>query len=257
MEAQLAERDQMMKQSFEESQRHAREAEELRMDMLQKQENMQLELARKAQEERRGMLETDSESWVRVLLTESRRDAAGNSLFIAEIDELEVSRQALSTRDREQSAFISVLQHNLQKEVINFLQLDREHEEKRLESGGETSNEEQVGSKLLLEQMLLKMKSLREELQSQAASKAEVVDTLYTMARAAEAQIERAKDSLYTMQQEQQNTASGRTSPFDYSGLEREVADLELFVEIAGRQSDRARENSHAKFCVFSGENWG
>ena len=99
------------------------------------------------------MLEADSESWVRVLLTESRRDAAGNSLFISEVDELEASRQALTTRDREQSAFISVLQHNLQKEVINFLQLDREHEEKRAESGGETSNEEQVASKLLLEQV--------------------------------------------------------------------------------------------------------
>ena len=144
-------------------------------------------------------------------------------------------------RLKEQAAFISVLQSHLQKEVIDYLEQDS-----RLGEFAERSNEDQVAVKLLLEQMLLKMKSLREELQSQAASKAEVVDTLYTMARAAEAQIERAKDSLYTMQQEQQNTASGRTSPFDYSGLEREVADLELFVEIAGRQSDRARETSHA-----------
>ena len=78
---------------------------------------MAAELARKAQAERRGMLEADSESWVRVLLTETRREAAANAGFLGEIDQLDASRQALATRMREQSAFISVLQHNLQKEA--------------------------------------------------------------------------------------------------------------------------------------------
>ena len=59
---------------------------------------------------------------------------------------------------REQAAFISVLQHNLQREVINYLQLDREQEARRVESGVEVPNDEQLASKLLLEQMLLKMK---------------------------------------------------------------------------------------------------
>ena len=40
----------MMKQSFEETQRHAREAEELRASMMRQQEAMQMELQRKAQE---------------------------------------------------------------------------------------------------------------------------------------------------------------------------------------------------------------
>ena len=54
MEQQLAERDMLMKQSFEESQRHAREAEELRASMMEQQMQMQADLARKAQEERRA-----------------------------------------------------------------------------------------------------------------------------------------------------------------------------------------------------------
>ena len=65
----------LMKQSLEESQRHAREAEELRASMMEQQMQMQADLARKAQEERRGMLEADSESWVKVLLMETRREA--------------------------------------------------------------------------------------------------------------------------------------------------------------------------------------
>ena len=101
--------DMLMKQSFEESQRHAREAEELRASMMEQQMQMQADLARKAQEERRGMLEADSESWVKVLLMETRREAEANAGFIQEIESLDMSRQALATRVREQSAFISVL----------------------------------------------------------------------------------------------------------------------------------------------------
>ena len=56
------------------------------------------------------MVESDSEHWVRVLLTETRARRDENGEFIAEVDGLEASRAALSSRVREQAAFISVLQ---------------------------------------------------------------------------------------------------------------------------------------------------
>ena len=227
MERQLAERDAMVAQSFEEKERHAREAEEMRQRMVAEQQQLAQQLARKAQEERRSMIDSESEQWVRVLLTETRQRREQNGNFLSEIDHLEASRAALSSRVREQAAFISVLQSHLQKEVIDFLEQDHRSAE------ADKTHEEQVASKLLLEQMLLKMKSLREELQSQAAIKQELVETLSTMGSAASQQIERLHELIAEEGSELEELRSS---------LEREVADLQMFCEVAGRHSARAQE---------------
>ena len=67
--------------------------------------------------------------------------------------------------------------------------------------------------------------SLREELQSQQASKSELVATLYTMGGAAEGQLEHAREAA----------ADNGDRPGD-AGLLREAADLELFCEMAHKQ---------------------
>ena len=78
--------------------------------MLAQQETLQAELARKAQEERRGMLEADSTQWVRVLLTETRAMGDANWEFLSEVDSLDATRQALMHKLREQQTTINVLQ---------------------------------------------------------------------------------------------------------------------------------------------------
>jgi hypothetical protein len=139
VQQQLAERDAMINKTFEDAQKHAREAEELRAALVTQQQSIQAEMTRKTQEDRRGMvagmLEADSDAWVRVLLTETRRDAQGNKDLLDEMNALEASRLALGTRVREQAAFISVLQHNLQKEVINYLQQVRRPPSRRAPHG--------------------------------------------------------------------------------------------------------------------------
>ena len=219
MEAQLAERDAILKQSFEEKERHAREAEDMRQQLLDQQVTIQAEMARKAAEERRGMLESDSGQWVRMLLKASRAAGEANADFVYEVEEMERQRQETSNKMREQLAFITVLRNHLQKDVDQYLGIEEQRGEREL------SHEDQLSSKVLLEQMLLKMKNLREEMQTNGSMAEDVVTTLDNMAAAAEGQLERAKEAA---------EAAGTTTD--------EVADLEMFLELAAK--DRAKAES-------------
>ena len=60
---------------------------------------------------------------------------------------------------------------------------------RRKASDAEPTAEEQVASKVLLEQMLAKMKNLREELSTHAGVRRDLLDTLASMGAAAERQV--------------------------------------------------------------------
>ena len=235
MEAQLAERDAILKQSFEEKERVAREAEEMRMQMLQQQESIQAELARKAAEERRGMLEnaSDADQWVRMLLESSRAAGESSAAFVHEVEGLERQRVECAIKVREQASFITVLISHLTRELDSYLAEDA----RRQGSPGEASTEEQLASKLALEQLLLKMKNLREELTANSSMADELLGALDNMVYAAESQIERVREALAEDMAEAQVDLV-RPS-VDRS---RQVEDLEMFVDLAGRQRDKVRQ---------------
>ena len=220
MEAQLAESQRAIQNSFEEKERHAREAEQMRKEMLAQQESIQAELARKAAEERRGMLESDSDRWVNILLTETRAGGEANAGVVAELEQLERQRQQQVAKVKEGGSYIGVLQAHLQREVEQYLQ----QEEERERSGNEPTAEEQLQSKLLLEQLLLKMKNLREELQSCESSTEELLQTLEQLVFATEGQLERAREEDAA----QPNGPAGR-----------EAADLQTLIELANKNRDK------------------
>jgi len=221
MEAQLAERDAILKQSFEEKERHAREAEAMRQAMLSQQEALQAEMARKAAEDRRSMLEADSGRWVDLLLIETRAGGQANAGFVDEVEALERMRQAQVSKVKESKSYISVLVAHLQREVEQYLSLEAARAD-----GTEPTVEEQLQSKLLLEQLVLKMKSLREEVQTDESMVTDALQTLDNMVYAAEGQLERAREE-------------DQAQPHDRA--EREVADLEMLIELASKQ--RAQYN--------------
>ena len=83
----------------------------------------------------------------------------------------------------------------------------------------------------------MKMKSLREELQSQKTQQSELIDVLNTMAAAADGQVRNARDLA---DDPNLGMGDGRGSPDVIRGhIMREVADLELFIEMAARQRDK------------------
>ena len=85
--------------------------------------------------------------------------------FIAGVDALEVDRRASAEAMREHASFIQVLQAALDKEAAQFLKADAKRQD--LEATNPEKAKEMaddMSTKVLMDQILLKMKNLREEL---------------------------------------------------------------------------------------------
>lgn len=158
----------MLKQSFEEKERLAREMEQERQNMLARQAEEREAQRRKYEEERKQMLEANTDQWVQLLLRSHRKGDA-NRDFVTAMEALDAKRRSATETIHEQAAFVSVLQTALAKEAKVFLLKDSQRQasnakdpEKAKLSMSDVADD--MGARVLLEQMLLKMKNLREEI---------------------------------------------------------------------------------------------
>ena len=77
--------------------------------LVQQKEKERQEMQHKFEEERREVLLTDSEQWVRMLLQSSKASEPLHG-FAASVERIDAKRRAAAESVREQQAFIAVLQ---------------------------------------------------------------------------------------------------------------------------------------------------
>ena len=153
-----------------------------RQAMLQKEEAARAELQAKQEAEKRQLLETQPDAFVRVLLASTKsldRERYELGEFIAGVDALEVDRRASAEAMREHASFIQVLQAALDKEAAQFLKADAKRQD--LEATNPEKAKEMaddMSTKVLMDQILLKMKNLREELAKASSMRDAVGATL-------------------------------------------------------------------------------
>ena len=203
-----------------------------RQAMLQKEEAARAELQAKQEAEKRQLLETQPDAFVRVLLASTKsldRERYELGEFIAGVDALEVDRRASAEAMREHASFIQVLQAALDKEAAQFLKADAKRQD--LEATNPEKAKEMaddMSTKVLMDQILLKMKNLREELAKASSMRDAVGATLAQMGAAAQ---EQAYATRGYLDEAAESGDVGAARP-----LELASADLELFVEHADRQ---------------------
>ena len=153
--------------------------------------------------------------------------------FIAGVDALEVDRRASAEAMREHASFIQVLQAALDKEAAQFLKADAKRQD--LEATNPEKAKEMaddMSTKVLMDQILLKMKNLREELAKASSMRDAVGATLAQMGAAAQEQAYATRGYL----DEAPNRATSAPRP---SSSRR---GLELFVEHATSEGDTRRD---------------
>jgi len=194
MKAQIDDYNLMLKQSFEEKERLSQEMEQERQVLMQQREAERVELQQKYEAERRQMLESDSDQWVRLLL-QSSKQAAQHAEFAARMEALDARRKQAGDVVKEQASFIAVLQTALEKEAAQFVRQDRAREAaEQADPEKAKAEQDDLGAKTLLEQMLLKMKNLREELTKNGGLREQLLGGLDEMGAAASQQLELVRD---------------------------------------------------------------
>ena len=134
---------------------------------------------------------------------------------------------------------LTVLQAALEREASQFCRLDRAREEAELADPEKARDADELGMKTLLEQMLLKMKNLREELAKNSSLRETLVIGLDEMGAAAAAQLDAVRSDLANLEP---TTDEARA-------LGSISTDLELFVEQSAKQRGKVsapRELSRA-----------
>jgi len=224
MQSQIEDYNLMLKQSFEEKERLAQAMEKERRELLEKQDATRAELQRKYEAERRAMLEADSDHWVRMLLQSSKHNPS-HTEFVHSMESLEGRRRELAEKLREQSAFIAVLQNALEREATQYLE-----KEAALRAAGDDphAGADEVAVKTLLEQMLIKMKNLREEMSKTYSVRDELATQLEALESGAAAQLRIVKND--------------EDEGVDLVQTQRERFDLELFVEFSATQRAKQRQ---------------
>ena len=132
-----------------------------------------------------------------------------------------------------------MLQAALEREAAQFCRLDRARAEAELADPERAKEADEGQTKGLLEQMLLKMKSLREELGKNSALRDALVAGLGEMGDAAASQLESVRYDLADLE----------PSSEEARALASISSDLELFVEQAAKQREKVgapRELSRA-----------
>ena len=241
----------MQQSSFEEKERIAREMEQTRAEAMRKQEALRRAQREKYEQERAIILESGTSEWVQLLLRSTRaaaraaahqREGAGpdeggpstaaDAAFVERVEALEVSRKAAAEESREHSAFIAVLQTALAREASIFLQKEESRPGNEV-GGGDFADD--MGSKVLMEQILLKMKNLREELSKGPALKEAIIQPLREMADAAAVHAAVPRGALDAL-------GGGGDTEEERERLELQASDVELLAKQAERECARLQD---------------
>lgn len=132
-----------------------------------------------------------------------------------------------------------MLQAALEREASQFCRLDRARAEAELADPEKAKDADELATKTLLEQILLKMKNLREELSKNSTLRDTLVSGLGEMGEAAAAQLEAVRSDLTNLE----------LPPDEARALGSISSDLELFVEQSAKQRGKVsapRELSRA-----------
>lgn len=215
---------------------------------MAKQERLRRAQREKYEQERAIILQSGTSEWVPLLLRSSRAAAkhisaaadtggdtggggSADAVFVARVEALEAARKAAAEDWREHSAFLAVLQSALAKEATIFLQKEASRGVDSEDGEGKADFADDMGSKVLMEQILLKMKNLREELSKGPALKETVMRPLAEMADAAAAHVVVPREALAAL------LGGGGEAEEERERLELQASDVELL----GRQADRER----------------
>jgi NACalpha-BTF3-like transcription factor len=215
----------------------------------------------KYEQERAILLASGTSEWVPLLLRSTRAaaknraaaafegegedtedslgGASADAAFVARVDALEASRKAAAEGLREHSAFVAVLQSALAKEASIFLQKEAARGADT-SGGGKPDFADDMGSKVLMEQILLKMKNLREELSKEPALKEAVLRPLTEMAEAAAVHVGVPRAALAAQ------GGGGGEAEEERERLELQASDVELIAQQAGREGARVRQGVEA-----------
>jgi hypothetical protein len=199
--------------------------EKERQELIKRQVTEREQLQKKYAEERRQMLQSGTDHWVPLLLQSSRKGCASKD-FVGKIESLDVKRRGAGEALREHGAFVAVLQSALAKEAAQFLKKAQAQAEA---AAGDPENAKELADDLdtkvpacrswvrgkgrpsptqlhlhpiparlqvLMEQILLKMKNLREENSKNPVMRQAVITHLDELGVAADAELEATNELM-------------------------------------------------------------
>uniref|UniRef100_A0A7S3ST25 Kinesin motor domain-containing protein n=1 Tax=Emiliania huxleyi TaxID=2903 RepID=A0A7S3ST25_EMIHU len=226
----------LQQQSFEEKERIALEMEQARAEAMKKQAELRRAQREKYETERAIALQAGTSDWVPMLLRSTRSARSQADIdFCAAAEAMHSAYRSGIESLQEHNAFTTVLQSALAKESSIFL-----HNEAARSSGESAATDfaDDMGSKVLMEQILLKMKNLREELAKTPVLTETMLSPLDELATAAESHAEIPRAVLDASER----MGGDELALDERERLEMQASDLELLSIHAQKEKVRLAE---------------